>query len=181
MNLDLMATLLVAAVLFFWATGAHNRLVLLRNQVAQAGTRLTEALAQRAAALTHLLAALQKPLAPEASALQALATAQAAEQAATRTLAAKPLDSSAARDWLAAQAPLDAATARVLALLDQHAELNQQDAVAQPLAQVQEAQARLLLLRPAYNDAASEHDRALAQFPTRLLVKFFRFQGVGRV
>jgi LemA protein len=181
MNLELMAALLVAAVLFFWATGAHNRLVLLRNQVVHAGVRLTEALALRTVAQTQLLAALQPSLAAEAGALQALISAQAAEQAAARALAARPLDSGAARDWLAAQAPLDAATARVLALLDQQLELKQQDAVAQPLAQLQSAQARLLLLRPAYNDAAGEYDRAIALFPTRLLVPLFRFQAAGRV
>ena len=31
MSLEPLAALLVAAVLFFWATGAHNRLVTLRN------------------------------------------------------------------------------------------------------------------------------------------------------
>lgn len=181
MNLELMAALLVAAVLMFWATGAHNRLVLLRNGVAQAGVRLTEALAQRSEALAQLLAALQAPLAAETGALQALAAAQGQEQLAARALAAKPLDAAAARDWLTAQAPLDGATARVLALLDQQPELKQQDTVAPPLVQMQEAQTRLMVLRQAFNDAAGEHDSALALFPTRLLVQIFRFEAAGRV
>jgi LemA protein len=181
MNLQLVAALLVAAVLFFWATGAHNRLVLLRNQVAQAGARLTETLAQRSAALAQLLAAIQEPMAAEAGSLQALTAAHVTEQAAVRVLAAKPLDASAASDWLAAQAPLDSASARMLALLDQQADLKQQDAVAQPLAGWLEANVRLVLLRQAYNDAAGEHDRALALFPTRLLINFFRFGMAGRV
>ena len=181
MNLQLVAALLVAAVLFFWATGAHNRLVLLRNGVAQAGARLAEALAQRSAALSQLLAALHEPLAAEAGALQALAAAQLNEQSAARALAAKPLDAAAARDWLAAQAPLDSSAARVLALLDQQADLKQQAAVAQPLARWLESNARLVLLRQAFNEAASEHDRALVLFPTRLLITFFRFDTAGRV
>ncbi len=181
MNLKLLAALLVAAVLFFWATGAHNRLVRLRNRVAQAGARLAEALAQRSEALAQLLAALHEPMSAEAGSLLALATAQAQEQAAARALAQRPLDAAAARDWLAAQAPLDSAAARVLALVDQHADLKQQDAVSQALERWQESSSRLVLLRQAFNDATDAHNGALAQFPTHLLVRFFRFEASGRV
>ncbi len=181
LNWPLLAALAVAAVLFFWATGAHNRLVMLRNAVALAGVRLADALAQRGAALAALQAALMQPLAAEAGSLQALAVTLADEQAAARALAAKPGDAAAAAGWLAAQAALDSRASRVLALLDQHAELRQQDAVAQPLAAWQDVQSRLGLLRQVYNDAAGLHDQALAQFPTRLLVKAFRFAPAGRV
>ncbi len=181
MSLKLLLAVLLAAVLFFWATGAHNRLVILRNAVAQAGTRLAEVLAQRSAALAQLHAALLQPLAAEKGALQALAAAQLQEQTAARKLAAQPLDAAAARDWLVAQAPLEASAARVLALLDQRATLKAEAAVAQPLADSEQALTRLMLLRQAYNDAAAEHDRALAQFPTRLLARAFRFAAAGRV
>jgi LemA protein len=177
----LLLALLAAALLFFWATGAHNRLVNLRNQLAQAAARLVEVLAQRSAAQQALQAALLQPMVAEAGSLQALAAAQAEEQVAARALALQPLDVVAANDWRAAQAQLDSSAARVLALLDQHAELKQQGAVAQPLAAWHAAQQRLPLLRQAYNDAAALHDDALAQFPTRLLVKTFRFAATGRV
>ncbi len=181
MSLEPLAALLVAAVLFFWATGAHNRLVRLRNAVAQAGARLAEALAQRDAAQTQWLRAVQQPLAAEAGSLQALADAQQQEHAAARALAARPLDAAAARDWLAMEVQRASSAARVLALLDQQAELSLQPAVAEPLTAWQAAQARLPLLRQAFNDAAAEHDRALLQFPTRLLVPLFRFVSAGRV
>ena len=181
MSLNLLLTVVFAAVVFFWATGAHNRLVRLRNTLAQAGARFSEALALRHAALTQLRLALLQPLAAETGALQALAAAQSDEQAAVSALAARALDAAAARDWLSAQAPLDSSAARVLALLDQHPALRQQDAVAQPLNSWHDTQSRLTLLRQAYNDAADAHNRALAQFPTRLLARPFRFVAAGRV
>ncbi len=181
MNLKLLLAVLFAAVVFFWATGAHNRLVPLRNAVAQAGARLSEALKRRHSALTQLRLALLQPLAAETGALQALAAAQSDEQTASEALAARPLDAVAARDWLSAQAPLESSAARVLALLDQHTALRQQDAVAQPLNDWQETQSRLHLLRQAYNEAADAHNRALAQFPTRLLARPLRFTAVGRI
>ena len=181
MSLEPLAALLVAAVLFFWATGAHNRLVTLRNAVAQAGARLAEALAQRGAAQTQWLREVQPPLAAEAGSLQALADAQQLEQTAARALAARPLDATAAREWLAVEVQRASSAARVLALLEQHAEVGLQPAVAEPLAVWQEVQARLPLLRQAFNDAAAEHDRALLQLPTRLLVPLFRFASAGRV
>ena len=181
MSLQLLLAVTLLAVLFFWATGAHSRLVTLRNAVNQAGARLAEGLVQRHSALTQLRLALLQPLAAEAGALQALAAAQTDEQAAASALATRALDAVAARQWLATQAPLDFCGARVLALLDQHDALRQQSVVAQPLQSWHDTQSRLALLRQAYNAAADAHNHALAQFPTRLLARPFRFAAAGRV
>ncbi len=195
--MKLLLAVAAAALLFFWTTGAHSRLLALRKNVDLAAARLTDVVALRHAALTQLLAvllqssraqaalsqpALLQPLATEAVALQALNGALADEQLATRALAARALDAAAAAAWLAAQAPLDACAARVLALLDQHPELAQEPAVAQPLQAARATQPRLQLLRHAYNEAAGEHNRALLQIPTRWLVRaFFRFAPAGLV
>jgi LemA protein len=177
----LIAALLLAAIVFFWATGAHNRLVALRNAVAQAAQRLAELLAQRAAAHQQLGSALQPALQAEQGSLAALADAVQRSQLASKALAAQPLDPAAARELVAAEALVSSSAARVLSLLDQHPGLSQQDGVQQPLQAWQQAETRLPLLRQAFSDAAIAHDAALAQFPTRLLAPFFRFSAAGRL
>ena len=177
----LIAALVLAAVLFFWATGAHNRLVALRNAVAQAAARLAELMGQRDAAQQPLIVALRQPLAAEQGSLQALADAQERASLAIKALAARPLDPTAARDWMAAETQLTSSAARVLSLLEQHPALSNQ-AEVQPLLQAwRQAQGRLPLLRQGFNDAAQVHDAALRQFPTRLLAPVFRFTAAGRV
>jgi LemA protein len=181
LNLKPLLLLLALALLFFWAVGAHSRLVQLRRRVAHAVLRLTELLDQRATAQAQLQTALQRPLAAEHGALLALNEAHNQAQRAAKTWAARPIDGAAARDWSASERPLASCAARVLALLDQHAEVKEQADVAQPLAAWQQAQDRLPLLRQSFNDSAATHDRALAQFPTRLLTRVFRFSAAGRV
>lgn len=177
----LISALVLAAVLFFWATGAHNRLVALRNAVAQAAARLADLLGQRGAAQLPLISALRLPLAAEQGSLQALAEAEQRAQRAAKALAAQPHSPPLARELAAAETQLASSAARVLALLDQHPDLTQQPDVQQPLLAWQQAQQRLPLLRQAFNDAAQVHDAALLQFPTRLLVPVFRFTAAGRV
>ena len=177
----LIAALVLAVVLFFWATGAHNRLVTLRHAVAQAAARLAELLAQRGAAQQPLIGALRLPLAAEQGSLQALDDAHMRAQQAGKALTAQPLGAAQAREFAAAEMQLASSAARVLSLLDQHPELSLQTDVQQPLQAWRQAQQRLPLLRQAFNDAAQVHDAALLQFPTRLLAPVFRFTAAGRV
>ncbi len=181
MSLQPGLVLLVAAVVFFWATGVHHRLMALRRQVQQAAARLSDLLTQRSGALRDLLSALQQPLVAEQRALGALGDAHQQSLAALQVLSAKPLDPAAARGWVAAEAHLASGAARVLALLDQQPAARQHAQVDAPLTLWMQAQARVPLMRHGFNDAAAAHDHALAQFPTRLLARVFRFVPVGRL
>ena len=71
MNAQQIGLLVLAAVLVFWTVGAYNRLVALRNTIAEAWAKVDDALRQRQAAAEPLLAALREPLAAEQGALDA--------------------------------------------------------------------------------------------------------------
>ncbi len=172
----------IAAVLFFWALGAYNRLVALRRAVAEAWAPAADVLRRRHEAVRALLAALQQPLTAEQSALDALQQALAAGEAATEALSARPLLRECAAAWMAAEATFNAAAARVTALAG--AAVNDDGEVTDwsaALAALGEAQGRLPFVRQFFNDAAGSYDEALALFPTSLAARVFGFGPAGRV
>ena len=181
MSQEQWALLAGAALLVFWMVGAYNRLVALRNGIGEAWSKVDEALRQRAAAAEPLLAALQQPLAAEHGALASLHAALAELRRCASVMGHKPVVEAHAAAWVAAESQLAAATSRVFALLDQHADLRSHPGVATDAARWRDAQQRLAFARTLFNEAATAYNEAIALFPTRLLLPLFGFARAGRV
>ena len=181
MNSGQFAVLVVAALLVFWAVGAYNRLVALRNAVAAAWQPIDEALTRRAQLLPALIGRLRAPLAAEHGALDAVLAAQALQQTATAAVRALPLRRSGLVDCASAEATLASAQARLLALLEQHSALATETELAQGVLELREIEQRLAFARRWFNDAAQAYDSAIAHLPTRLLVRWFGFSATGRL
>ncbi len=173
--------LALAALLMFWAVGAYNRLVALRNAIGAAWAKVDESLRQRAGAAEPLLAALREPLAAEQGALDALQATLADATRAAAHMAARPVVQAHAAAWVSAEAALSAAASRVFALFEHDIELRAQAAVAAPAAAWREAVTRLGFARQLFNEEAAAYNEAIAMFPTRLLAPVFRFGPAGRV
>ena len=156
----------LAALAVFWALGAHNRLVALRNAIGGACAQLDEPLQRRAAALRALLDALRTALPDEGSAFDAAEAAQTRLLATTDALRARLLSGEL-------ETP-GAVQSRVLALLEQHPELAA-DALAPHLASLREAEQRLNFARQWFNEAVRSHNQAIQQFPARLLAAVLGF------
>lgn len=181
MSSQQMALLALAAVLMFWVVGAYNRLVALRNAIAEAWGKVDEALRQRRAAAEPLLDALHGPLAAEQGALDALQTALRDNATAAAAMAARPVEQARAQAWVTAESALSAAASRVFSLLEQHTALRQQEPVASQVLAWLEASKRLSFARQLFNETAAPYDEAVRTFPTRLLVRLFRFKAAGRL
>lgn len=181
MTAQQLAALALAVVLVCWVLGAHNRLVMLRNAIAQVWSRVDDAARQRASAAAPLLAALREPLAAEHGALDALQATLAESARTAAAMTTRPVDGANASAWLAAESALAAAASRVFALLDQHAALRDAAAVASGAAGWRDADARLRFARQLFNDAAETYDAAIAQFPTHLLLRPFGYARAGRI
>jgi LemA protein len=173
--------LVVAALLVFWMVGAYNRLVTLRNAIVQAWAKVDEALRLRTQAAAPLLGALAQPLAAEQGALDAVQAALDQVARMAGVMGTRPVDLANAAAWVSAETRLSAAASRLFALLEQHAELRVQDAVAGGAQAWREADARLAFARQLFNEAAAGYDAAIAVFPTRLLLPMFRFGPAGRI
>jgi LemA protein len=181
MTPGLIGTLLVLAVLVFWVIGAYNRLIALRNQIAEAWAHVHEALSRRAGAVSPLAERLREPMAAEAGAIEAWLAAHAESQKAAQALTARPVDAASATAWQGAEARLAPATARLVALLEQQRELAAAPDVTAALALWREGEAALPFARQLFNQAASAYNEAAAQFPTRLVARGFRLAQAGLI
>ena len=177
MSPGLIAAAVVAAMLLFWVIGAYNRLVAMRNGIADAWGKVQDALAQRGAAVEPLVAALREAMAAEHGALDTWLATHAEASKAASAMAARPMEESNAQAWVAAETALAAAASRVLALLDQQSELRHADPVALLATTWREGQAQLPFARQLFNQAATAYNDAVGLFPTQLVARGF---GLGR-
>jgi LemA protein len=168
-----------ALILLFWGVGAHNRLVALRNAVAEAWAELEEALQRRATAVAPLVSSLREGLAGEGAALDALLTAQARITAAADALRPRPVRAEPAQALVLAESALASAQARVLALLDLQPELRDQPDVAPHVALLRETEPRIVFRRQRFNAAAHTYNDAVRQWPTKLMARLYGFGTAG--
>ena len=126
-----------------------------------------------------LVSALREPMAAEHGALDGLLLAHEAAVRAATEMSARPLLPTHAQAWVAAEAVLAAAATRLLALLDQHPEVQAAEPVAGLVATWNEAQARLPFVRQLFNQEAQAYNEAVALIPTRWLAQAFRFGPCG--
>jgi LemA protein len=174
-------TLAVAVVLLFWMVGAYNRLVRLRSAIGTAWTQFEAQLQRRADALPALLAPLEAAMPAERPAIEAVRTAEMQVTQAGVHLRASPVCADSAAALFVGLAQLDSALSRLLALLDQHAELRAIPEVAASLRELHDVDLRLAFARQLFNGATEAYNQALDQFPTRLLAGLFRFHPAGRL
>ncbi len=175
------AWLLAGAALvgLFWAVGAYNRLVALRNAVGTAWLQVDEALQQRGAAVAPLVAALRDGLVGEGAALDALLTAQAQVAAAADGLRPRPLQADAAQALVKAESLWASASARVLGLLDLHPDLRDAADVAPQVLLLRDVEPRLVFRRQRFNAEAHAYNDAVALWPTRVLARLYGFAPAG--
>lgn len=181
---------LLMAVLAFWALGAHNRLVRLRQAARTAFEPLSAQLRERQGVARALAAASRElplhatlPAAPAGAegeagvhpAARLLAATQAAEQAhglvPPRRLRGEAL-------LLMGQAEADLGTALEhyrLALLDYTAAEGPIPMLTELLRQLEALQQAIGVARALYHAAAHDYNVALRIFPTTLIAAAFRF------
>jgi LemA protein len=171
----------IAALLFFWALGAHNRVVALRNGIGAAWQQVDVALQQRATALAALISGARLHLPQHQEMLDAVLVAQAHVQAAADAMRARPTRAAHAEALVLADASLTHAQASVSGVLDTHGAWREDGELTARLATLQEAIARLAFARQLFNEAVRVYNAAARQFPTSLLSRLFGFAPAGEL
>lgn len=167
---------LLACVLLFWTVGAYNRIMQLRNKINDAYGKLDQQLATRAKLVQTLIDLLHPELVTEQAAFEALHAAQQAFEAAATQVRARPAAPHAVKQMTLAGAVHAGALARLLALLDQHAELNSRSDLQPLLEELMAAEGQYSFARQLFNEAVRAYNEALKQFPTRVLARAFGFK-----
>ena len=165
----------LAALVFFWAIGAYNRMMRLRGAISAGYVRLDEQLGLRAQVCGKLVTLLRPLLPSEQSTFDALASAQDEAQGLAAQVRARPYAADAVAGLAVALAMHAAALTRLMSLLDHHAELREHAALHALIDELKQIEKQRSFTRQVFNEAVRAYNEALVQLPTRLLTGLFGF------
>jgi LemA protein len=167
----------LAATLVFWVVGAYNRLMRLRGALVRQFAPVDEQFRCRHQLLLQLVEALSDALAPAfanaAPRIDALRAACRQVEAACAVATLRPGAAGAITSLRLADSVLTEARARLPVPSTPGTEL------ATLNAQLQASDATLAFARRQFDDAVTEYNRAVKQFPTLLLTGMFGFRAAA--
>ena len=174
---------LAAAVGVFWAVGAYNRLVRLRNDIARAYTPVEDQIGQRHALLLRWTEALRPMLDESPTGIDAVCAAADQLRVAAEQARLRPSTPAVVTSLRVAEETLTAASARLLGDLPAHLHQTHLSVASLGLAgfndEIAEAGSTLAFSRRQFNTAVELYNEAVMQFPTVLIASLFGFRPAG--
>jgi len=167
--------LALSAVLVFWAVGAYNRLMQLKNQVANAFGQIDVQLKRRYDLIPNLVEVARKYVQHEAETLEAVIAARQQAQSAERTAAANPLNAGALGALAGAEQMLGGALGRLFAVVEAYPELKADESLRDLYEELTHTENRIGFARQAYNDQVLEYNDAALHFPTIVVARLLGF------
>ena len=165
----------VLAVLLVWAVTVYNRLVQLRNRIANALGQIDVQLKRRYDLIPNLVEVARGYLAHEAATLEAVIKARSQAQGAAAAVRAAPQSASAMGALAAAEGVLGGSLGRLMVVAESYPELKA-DATMQSLSEeITSTENRLGFARQAYNDEILAYNDQASQFPDLLIARLIGF------
>jgi LemA protein len=171
MSLQTIVFVTLSAMLVFWSVGAYNRLVRLKNIIANAFGQIDIELKRRYDFVLNLVEFAKKYLQPEQETLQALTAACTQARSASDAVRSRLGKADAVSALAAAEQTLDGCLERLFAVAELKADSSLQE-LGEELAN---AKNKLGFARQAYNDAVLNYNNAQRQFPTLLIARLCGF------
>ena len=165
----------VMALLVFWAVGAYNRLVRLKNTIANAFGQIDVQLKRRYDLIPNLVEAAKKYLQHEQSTLEAVITARNQARAASDAVRSRPANAGAVVALAAAEQALDGSLGQLFAVAEAYPELKADVTIRQLSEELTSTENKVGFARQAYNDAVLDYNNAQGQFPALLMARLFGF------
>ena len=175
--MDVIGWVLLAVVLMtlVWAVGAYNRLVRLKNAIANAFGQIDVQLKRRYDLIPNLVEVARKYLAHEAETLEAVIAARNQARNAEQTVAASPANATAMGALVGAEQVLGGAMGRLFALAEAYPDLKADQTMRELSEELSSTENRVGFARQAYNDHVLAFNDAAAQFPTLIVARLFAF------
>ena len=170
-TISAVASLLVA----LWAASAYNRLIALREHVANAFAHIEVQLKRRFELIPNLVEVARKYMEHERSTLEAVMLARNQAQHAARTAATRPGDMNAMESLSAASAQLTDTLGRLMVVAEAYPQLQADENMRQLSEEIASTENRVSFARQAYNDAVMEYNVGIGRFPANLIAAVFRF------
>lgn len=166
----------LAAVLLFWIVGAYNRLVRLRNDIANAFAQIDVQLKRRHDLIPNLVEVARKYLEHERDTLERVTAARAQVVAATDLVKSEPNQRGPIKSLSMAEGVLGSAMSRFQAVIEAYPELKADQQMSDLREELSHTENKVAFSRQLFNDATLDYNNAIQQFPTNVLSGFFNFQ-----
>lgn len=175
MSTSLFVFVALLAVLVFWAVGAYNRLVRLRNAIGNAFGQIDVQLKRRYDLIPNLVEAAKRYLQHEQGTLEAVIAARNQARSASDVARSRPANAGAMVSLAAAEQALSGSLGRLFALAEAYPELKADQTIRQLSEELTSTENKVAFARQAYNDTVLDYNNAQGQFPALLIARLFGF------
>ncbi|WP_096671337.1 LemA family protein [Polaromonas sp. AET17H-212] len=175
MSTQSLVLIVVFALLLFWAVGAYNRLVRLKNTIANAFGQIDVQFKRRYDLIPNLVEAAKKYLLHERETLEAVIAARNQARSASDAARSHPTRAPEVLALAAAEEALSGSLGRLFALAEAYPELKADDTIRELSEELTSTENKVAFARQAYNDAVLDYNNAQAQFPALLIARLFGF------
>ena len=165
----------VLALVGLWAMSVYNRLVELRNRIANAFGQIDVQLKRRYDLIPNLVEVARGYMQHEAATLEAVIQARGQAQGAAAVARAAPTNVGAVGALAVAEGVLGGSLGRLMAVAEAYPDLKA-DATMQSLSEeLASTENRLGFARQAFNDQALDFNNAAQQFPALIVARLLGF------
>ncbi|MDB5966608.1 MAG: LemA family protein [Polaromonas sp.] len=175
MSLSAIAVVAAFALLVFWTVGAYNRLVRLKNIIANAFGQIDVQLKRRYDLIPNLVEAAKKYLQHEHATLEAVMLARQQARSASDAARSRPANAGAVTALALAEQSLDGSLGRLFAVAEAYPELKADQTIRELSEELTSTENKVGFARQAYNDAVLDYNNAQGQFPAVLIARTFGF------
>ncbi len=175
MSTQSLVLIVVSALLLFWAVGAYNRLVRLKNLIGNAFGQIDVQLKRRYDLISNLVEAAKKYLQHERETLEAVITARNQARAASDAARSRPTHAPEVMALAVAEQALDGSLARLFAVAEAYPELKADNTIRELSEELTSTENKVAFSRQAYNNCVLDYNNAQAQFPALLIARLFGF------
>lgn len=171
----LIVSLLVATLPFAVGVAVYNRLVRLRNRIANAFAQIDVQLKRRHDLIPGLVEVAKKYLEHEKTTLESVIEARAAAVSGLTAAAVDPSDAAAMKRLSQAENTLSGALSRLMAVSEDYPDLKADATMRQLAEELTSTENRVAFSRQAYNDSVLTYNDACQTFPSSLIAEAFKF------
>lgn len=175
MSMSTLYSISLGALLVFWAVGAYNRLVRLKNTIGNAFGQIDVQLKRRHELISNLVDAAKKHLQHERGALEAVTAARNQARSASDAVRGHPSHAGAVTALNAAEQALDGSLDRLFALARAYPELKADPTIRDLGEELAGTELKAGFARQTYNAAVLDYNNAQGQFPALLIARLFGF------
>ncbi len=167
----------IILLLVFWAVGAYNRLITLRNRVKNAFAQIDVQLKRRYDLIPNLVETAKGYMKHERETLEAVIAARNQAVTANARAASDPANAGAMHQMAAAEGALSSSLGKLFALSEAYPDLKANDNMMQLTEELTGTENRIAFSRQAYNDGVMEYNTSIEQFPGSVIANMFAFKG----